>query len=119
VSRLVQAFDMPPHFMPPHFPGTIVRLNDAKAAEAIRRGKGKGITPVRYLVSIPPINKGEVAGLPDAQAAAAIALELVEPLPPEPDSEEAAEPQAESKGLERPPVDRMIHRAPVAKEVKP
>lgn len=109
MSRLVQCWDMEGHF-----PGTVIRLNDAEAAAAIAAGQAKGITAVRYLVSIPPINQGEIAGLLDAEASRLAAYDLVEILPPEPDPVEPTA-GAGSRGLERPPADRMIHRAPVTK----
>jgi hypothetical protein len=97
---------------PEHRIGEIVRLPDGEAAAAIAAGVASGVTAVRFLTFCPPYNPGDIAGLPDGAAARALALDWVELVPPEPDAEA-------SKGLEHPPGDRMIHRAPITKEAKP
>lgn len=95
---------------PEYKAGHVVRMPDDEAAQHIAAGTGVGITPVRFLVSyVGPYRQGETAGFPDVQAARLIALGLAEPVP----LDDA--PAGEGKGMDQPPADRMIHRAPITK----
>jgi hypothetical protein len=109
MSRRVECWDMEGYL-----PGRIIELSDQEAAAAIAAGKAKGWTRCRFKVSIPryKVNAGEIRGLYDEEALELSKLDLLEILPWEPDSE----PGAESKGLERPPANRMIRTA-TTKEV--
>lgn len=124
-----------------HKPGDQILLSDEEAAAAIAQGRVLGIQRCLFKEPFRKNNPGEKAWLFDGEAEGAAKLGLVEILPPEPGPEELvlpgppepgprlrkipwlpdveAPPAPESKGLERPPADRSIHRAPVTKELKP